>query len=140
MSHRGNAIPVTTPPWQWWAYRVGVPAAVGGFFVALAIGLAIAINSGPLAQKTVTSPRGEVIDFRMWNSDGDVYVLAAERGSGLRQGWSTMRLLSDAESLGTVDAEIFVDEQAQRVMFRAGKGSITFDLASNSFGAPVVAP
>jgi hypothetical protein len=106
--------------------------------VVLAILVAGSIESRTLATKTVVSPSGQRLDFRIHREHGDVFASAKQVRSGLGAGSSNTIWLGTTKSLGGTEASIKLDDNAERVILRVGNRETIFDLRSNHFDLAVI--
>src|SRR2546422_974895 len=119
---------------RWWVVRLG--SLIGAAFILIVLGMAVgsAIESRTLAQRTFLCPQGYKIDFRIHREWEDIFVSVKQvRSSGT--GWSQMLNVGTKKSLGGT-ASIQLDESGDRVVLRAGKKVVLFDLNSNHFDFP----
>ena len=84
---------------------------------------------GVLASKTL-HVGGTDVDFEIRNNHGTLYASATERPGG---GPSHVIAIGNADELGTSDVEIIAEPERQRVVLRAGRASVEYDLKSKSF-------
>jgi hypothetical protein len=121
---------------SWWAVRLGSLVVSACLLVLLAILVSGTIESRTLASRTVLSPSGEKLGFRIHREHQDVMVSVKQITRGSGTGWSNTIWLGTMKSLGGGEASIDLEEDGDRVLLRAGERLVVFDLNSNDFDFP----
>jgi len=124
------------PAFRWWAVRLGSLIVATVVLVVLAVVIGNAIESRTLATRTVRTPGGEKVAFRIYRQDDDISVAVQQIRSGSGTGWSNMMWLGTTKSLSGTEASIDLDESGERVLLRVGNRDVIFDLRSNHFDFP----
>jgi hypothetical protein len=126
-------LPERPPNLRWWGVRLGSLVVTAVVLVFLAGVVGSAIESRTLATRTVRTPGGEKIDFRIYREPDDISVAVKQKRRGSGTGWSNTMWLGTTKSLGGTEASIELHESGDRVLLRAGKKLVIFDLNSHHF-------
>jgi hypothetical protein len=133
-----SLLPERPPNLQWWAVRLGSLVVAAVVLVFLAGFITNAIESRTLATRTVRTPAGDKVAFRIHQEGDDISVSVRQIRSGSGTGWSNTMWLGTMKSVGGTETSIELDESRDRVLLRAGKKLVIFDLNSHHFDFPEV--
>src|SRR5262245_3457965 len=101
--------PIPRTSLQWWAVRLGSVMGAAFLLILLAMAITGAIESRTLAERTIQSPNGYKINFRIHREHEDIQVTVKQMKRGSGTGWSKMLRLGDTKSLGGANAGIDLD-------------------------------